>query len=66
MEKRVGVVVCLMDILADKLEMDPRHKIIDVVCDWQDRQRGQVRLVIEGPNMPMVPDEMDIPWVGLP
>jgi hypothetical protein len=48
------------------LEMDPRHKIIDVVCDWQDRQRGQVRLVIEGPNMPMVPDEMDIPWVGLP
>ena len=55
-DRQVRVVPFRLDILARFLLLPETAKIREVVCDYDDRCRRQMRLIVESPDFSEVPE----------
>ena len=55
-EKRVGFTKVSFDVIAKAMAMPIDHRIVDIFLDYQDNKQGIVRVVIQGPKMPLYID----------
>lgn len=60
----------IINITYEKMEkligLPPEHSVIDIVCGSEDQKTDIIRVKIEGPGCPIVPEGQVVPWVMLP